>query len=285
MLKSTFIFLLFVITASCQKQADNCSIVTNLPELVYESSGIEILGSKDDFWTINDAGNSNELFLIDTTGTIKEIVRVTNAENKDWESLASNGKNILYIGDFGNNSNSRRDLTIYSVNLNQIKNSTVNALKTTFIYEDQKEFPPNKKDRNFDAEAFIYLNNYFYIFSKNRSTSFDGTTKLYRIPSKSGTQVAKLIGKFKTCLDPKNCAVTGADISDDGKLVALLTHNKVFLFSNYESDNFFNGKSRIIELPHDSQKEAICFIRNSLYITDELAKNKGGKLYKLKSIN
>jgi hypothetical protein len=37
-----------------------------------------------------------------------------NAKNTDWEALTNDGNNF-YIGDFGNNDGSRRDLTIYKV--------------------------------------------------------------------------------------------------------------------------------------------------------------------------
>jgi hypothetical protein len=277
-----YIFILTCISAGCQS-LDSFSEIYDLPNLVFETSGLETLSSIEGIWTINDSGNSNEIFLIDHKGKLKQIVKVINAKNKDWEALASNGNSMLYIGDFGNNNNLRRNLTIYSVNVDSIKNNEVKALKTTFFYEDQVKFPPKKKDRNFDVEAFVYYNNYFYLFSKNRSKNFDGTTKLYKIFAESGEQKARLIGKFKTCNNPNHCRITGADISDDGKQLVLLTHNSLFLFSNFNEDNFFSGKNRKIELIHNSQKEAICFIGNALYITDERTKVSGGKLYKLKT--
>ena len=282
MIKLTYIFILTFMSISCQN-IDNFDRIYDLPSRISETSGLETLSATKGFWTINDSGNTNEIFLINNRGKLKQIVKVTNAKNKDWEALASNGSSMLYIGDFGNNNNLRRNLTIYSIDINTIKNSEVSALKTTFVYEDQVKFPPKKKDRNFDAEALIYFNNYFYVFSKNRSSKFDGTTKLYKIPAEKGEQVARLIGEFKTCQDQNDCRVTGADISDDGKQLALLTHNKIYLFSNYEEDNFFSGENKKIELLHNSQKEAICFDGNSLFITDERTKVSGGNLYKLKT--
>jgi hypothetical protein len=77
--------------------------------------------------------------------------------------------------------------------------------------------------------------------------------------------------------------VTGADISPDKKILALLSHDKVWLFSCFEGDRFFSGKKKTIELGNFSQKEGICFVTNTkLYITDELTKNiLGGNLYEL----
>ena len=281
MKKLLFIFIISCINASCQN-LDNFSDIKNLPNLVSETSGIETLSATKGIWTINDSGNSNEIFLINDKGKLKKVVKVTNAKNKDWEALASDGNSMLYIGDFGNNGNLRRDLTIYAVNVDSIKNKEVKAFKTTFVYEDQMKFPPKKKDRNFDSEAFIYFNNYFYIFSKNRSTKFDGTTKLYKIPAEEGVQVARFIGEFKVCQNIKNCQITGADISNDGKKLVLLMHDKILLFSNFESDAFFRGETEYIQLKHNSQKEAICFSESTVFITDEKRKVTGGNLYKVR---
>ena len=281
MKKLLFIFILSCINTSCQN-LDNFSVIKDLPDLVSETSGIETLSTTDGFWTINDSGNSNEIFLISDKGKLKQIIKVTNAKNKDWEALASDGNSMLYIGDFGNNGNLRRDLTIYAVNVDSIKNNKVKAYETTFVYEDQMKFPPKKKDRNFDSEAFIYFNNYFYIFSKNRSSKFDGTTKLYKLPAKAGKQTARLISEFKVCQNIKNCQITGADISNDGKRLALLTHDKIFMFSDYSNDLFFEGNHKKIKLDHHTQKEAICFSKGTLFITDEQRKVTGGNMYKVR---
>jgi len=279
--KLFFSSIIIVSSLNCQNSLSEINSEVKLSNLVSESSGLEVLSAKEGFWTINDAGNTNELFLFDKQGKIKQVVEVFNAKNKDWEALASDGNSMLYIGDFGNNNNSRKNLTIYGVDINNIKNDRVKAFKTTFTYEDQSEFPPKKKDRNFDAEAFIYFNDYFYIFSKNRSSNFDGTTKLYKVSAKPGEGKARLVGKFKTCDNVKNCKVTGADISEDAKQLVLLTHNSVYLFSDYKDDNFFNGKNKRIKLNHNSQKEAICFVGNTLYFTDEGTKKSKCKMYKM----
>jgi hypothetical protein len=283
--KLFFCSLIIIVSVNCQNDLSEFSSVTKLSKLVSESSGLEVLSAIDGFWTINDAGNSNELFLFDMQGEIKQVVEVYNTKNKDWEALASDGDSMLYIGDFGNNNNTRKGLTIYGIDVNTIKNDKVKAFKTTFSYEDQVEFPPKKKDRNFDAEAFIYFNDHFYIFSKNRSSNFDGTTKLYKVSAEPGERIARLVGKFKTCDSAKNCAVTGADISDNGKQLVLLTHNSIYLFSDYKDDHFFDGKNTRIKLMHNSQKEGICFVGNTLYFTDESTKKSRCKLYKLEIKN
>jgi len=275
-----------ILLFSCGSQnSTTLTTISSLPKELKESSGIINLQGSDSFWMINDSGNKNELFEVTQDGIIKQKIKVENAKNKDWEDLASNGEDIVFIGDFGNNENKRKNLAIYAVRVSEALDENFSAKKTTFHFEDQQKFPPKKKNRNFDAEAFIYYNNYFYVFTKNRSEEFDGTTKLYKILAEEGEQIAKLIGKFKTCDNLKKCQVTGADISSDGKKIALLMHDKILLFSNYKEDSFFKGKNERILLKHNSQKEAVCFVGDKLFITDERTKKTGGNLYELKIEN
>ena len=90
------------------------------------------------------------------------------------------------------------------------------------------------------------------------------------------------MGEMKTCEDYNHCAITSATISPNGKKIAVLTHDKLFLFENFKDDDFLNGKKTILELNHFSQKESACFIdEDRLYIADEKAKNTGGNVYEV----
>lgn len=280
-----YVFLIGIcMQLSCQSNLSNrINLIAKLPKLLKESSGIENIESSTNFWMINDAGNSNDLFEIDDSGNIIRVIEVKNTKNKDWEDLATDGKNKIFIGDFGNNENDRQNLRIYSVSVNETTDNVVSAEKISFHFEDQTKFPPKKKNQNFDVEAFVYIDGYFYLFTKNRSSHFDGITKLYKIPNVKGRHTARLIGEFITCNDSKTCLVTGAAISKNNNKLVLLTHNKLFEFTNFKKDDFFNGSIKEIDLNHNSQKEAICFKGNELFITDEFSKKSGGNLYKVKN--
>ncbi len=84
----------------------------------------------------------------------------------------------------------------------------------------------------------------------------------------------KLPGKFD------DAAVTGADISPDGKKIALITHKNVFLLENFQQDNFTKATVNRIDLQNNSQKEGICFAGNKrLFITEERTSKEDGKIY------
>jgi len=72
----------------------------------------------------------------------------------------------------------------------------------------------------------------------------------------------------------KKNKVTSADISEDGKTVILLNHDKLWKLSQFESDDFFSGKIEAHHFNHDSQKEGLCFKnKKDILITDESKKN------------
>ena len=90
-----------------------------------ENSGIIFFNGH--LFTINDGGNSNSIFEMDTLGTIIREITVTNAVNVDWEGIGQNSQSV-FIGDFGNNSGSREDLCIYEISKQDIEDSQVTAL-------------------------------------------------------------------------------------------------------------------------------------------------------------
>lgn len=266
---------------SCEKKEESKSIkqIANLPKALKEISGVAYYNNL--IYTIEDSGNENEVIVIDTLGNINKTISIKNVVNIDWEDLTFDNKGSLYIGDFGNNDNVRKDLAIYKINQSDLQSENVDiAYKITFDYPEQKDFPPKKKDLMFDVEAFFEFNNHFYLFTKNRSRGFDGSSYIYKIPNKAGHHHAQLIKTIKTCGDYHNCAITSAAISPDGLKFVLLSHSKVWLFENYSKDDITNGKMTELYLNHYSQKEAICFKNNDeLFIADEKVKKTGGNLY------
>ncbi|MEW7290797.1 SdiA-regulated domain-containing protein [Aquimarina sp. 2304DJ70-9] len=277
--KLTFFILLITITVSCQKnESTNFIKIHALPNAVHEISGIAKLPNNGTLYAINDSGNDNTLFAINEEGKIASKIKIKGAKNTDWEDLAYDQENNIYIGDFGNNHNQRKDLRVFKVSGILSNDISVSTIKFTF--EDQKKFPPKKKNLNFDVEAFIYLNGSLYLFTKNRSSKFTGTTKLYKLPAVSGEHVAQLIGSYDTCDDPNDCFITGATINRSRNKIVLLTYNKLFVLSDFTPNNLFDGTIKKIKLNHYSQKEGICFKNDSiLYITDEKMKHKKAGLY------
>jgi hypothetical protein len=277
-LKLSYLILLMTTAVSSQKGKNIGLVKINaLSNTLHEISGIAML-SNHNLYAINDSGNSNVLFCLNQRGEILREIKIPGSKNIDWEDLAYDQENNIYIGDFGNNNNARKDLVIYKVS--GIISNVIVVSKIEFIFEDQKKFPPKKKRLNFDVEAFVHLNDNLYLFTKNRGKKSKATTKLYRVSATPGKYMAKLIDEYETCKNYSNCLITGATINQSKDKIALLTHNKIFLLSNFKDDNLFDGDIKKIKLNHNSQKEGICFKNDSiLFISDEKTGLKKASLY------
>ncbi|OSY86918.1 hypothetical protein WH52_14130 [Tenacibaculum holothuriorum] len=277
MKKYSFVFLVSLLVG-CQNFGQ-LQLITDLPSTLKEVSGITTVQDSDLLWMHNDSGNKAIVYGVSLKGKIKEEISI-DLKNKDWEDITSDGKGNLYIADFGNNGNKRKNLLIYKFNVMEAQeNNEASAQKIKFHYPEQTKFPPKKKHRFFDAESVLFFKNYLYIFTKSRVKNKFGKTRLYKIPAKAGNYIAEFIAEFNNCNDME-CWITSAAMSPDKKQVALLTHNEVLVFSDYKSDDFFAGKLTRFGLKHNSQKEGISFKdNNTLYITDERSHGKGGKLY------
>ncbi len=283
-MRNYILFLSVFTFLSCQQDFGAITTVYSLPKKLKEVSGITYLESNNLVWTLEDSGNANEIYGLNyENGTIEKVLTIENTANIDWEDITKDNEGNLYIGDFGNNDNERKDLSIYKIDKKSlVAESAIPAYKVSFAYPEQKDFPPKKTEMFYDVEGFFEFKNNFYLFTKNRSKGFDGTAFLYKIPNKPGLHQAVLMGEFKTCNNYNHCAITAASIAPDASKVAILTHDKIFLFENFEGDNFLNGIKTTLELNHFSQKEAASFIDNDrLFIADEKTKSIGGNVYEV----
>jgi hypothetical protein len=290
-----FFLSIFLVTRAQHNQSRSSAIQTvrlaepyllretgKLPAHINEASGLAFIGSGK-FWTHNDDGIP-VLFCVDSTGNFIESIYL-NSQNKGWEDVAFDNNKNLYVGAFGNNTNDRKDLKILKISDPESQTSQVIQPEIiNFNYEDQTSFPPPPAARNFDADALIALDSSLYIFTKNRTAPFSGLTKIYRLPNREGSYKAILIDSINLGGSAMmDYWVTGADISPDRSILALLGHSSVWLVSGFKGEKFSTGKIVRLELGHYSHKAGIAFVSNSqLYIVDEKEFGVlGGKIYYL----
>ena len=187
----------------------------------------------DTFWTINDSGDRSRIFAIRSSGAVihppgetnYQGIEVADAKNKDWESLAIDDSGHLYIADCGNNDSKRKKLSIYIIDEPdpQAVSKVSLGRKVTFRYPDQREYPA--LEANFDAEAVFWRGGALYLLTKHRA---DTKTKLYRFANLMAVKetIPTLVATFEV-----GGMVTGADVSADGKQLAILTYGDIWLFS------------------------------------------------------
>ncbi len=226
---------------------------TNLNGDLKEISGLTKANSK--WWGHNDSGFDEIFFSIDTeSGDVFQKIELINAKNKDWEDITADTQN-LYIGDFGNNSNDRQNLGVYIVPLSEIGSSnseTVQEFEWSFLpfsYIDQTNYATQPEDSSvFDCEAMIFYNDKIHLFTKSRRNY---RTSHYTI--NTSTNVADKVEAFNV-----QGLITGASLSPDGKLIALVGYDlrpfipTVFCWLLWDwplgTDQFFSGNKRRIEL-------------------------------------
>jgi hypothetical protein len=279
-MKKLSYLVVFLVLISCQSFGD-LTLLGNLPNQLEEVSGTEVVANSDFIWMLNDSGNKSEIYRVSYKGKIKKTISI-KAKNHDWEDLTSDNNGNLYIGDFGNNANKRKNLVILKVAEKDLSNKKAAVERIEFEYPNQKQFPPKKKHMYFDTESFFYFKEALYLFTKSRVKGSFGKTSVYKIPAKKGKYTAVLLGEYENCKELA-CWITSADISPNEKKVVLLSQKNISVFSDFKGDDFFKGKLQKIALKHRSQKEGIAFKNNNtLLITDEKAQGAGGNLYELK---
>ncbi|MCC5918722.1 MAG: T9SS type A sorting domain-containing protein [Cryomorphaceae bacterium] len=259
--------------------------LVDLPSQVKESSGI-VLDGIDKVWTHNDSGYENELFLVDTNGLLLRTLVVINVTNMDWEDLAKDDNNNIWINDAGNNGNGRTDLRLYRIADPNIHSAdSVTAEIIDFTFSDQTQFPPSPANRNFDIEAMVWFQDSLFLFTKNRSTPFNGYTKMYSLPATPGVHIAQLKDSLFVDSDIQRGRITAADMDPATQTLALLSRSMVLCFKNFSGTSFFHGDEyRYMFTGRVDQVEALAFIDSTtLYMTDEgdPGNNVPGGLYKV----
>ncbi len=283
-------FFIILISFFCLKifsQTSSWNQLCKLDQRMIHSSGILTLNNGETFWTQVDNSSPGVIYEIDKDCNVLRTITITNVPKTDWEDIAHDDMGNIYIGDFGNNNNNRTNLKIYILrNVNQHTSDTISAEIIKFSYANQKEFPPHASEQNFDIEAMVWYDDSLHLFSKNRTNPFTGYTYQYSIPAISGDYKLFPVDSFKTGDGPMVFFwITGAAINQGDKQLVLLSHDRIWMFTEFESSRFFQGSSRMITLPTYSQKEGIGYAKeNTWYLTDEYFSTLGlgGNLYEMK---
>ncbi|WP_334055650.1 T9SS type A sorting domain-containing protein [Polaribacter sp. P097] len=289
MIKKIFLFLLLILSINLGfSQIENFKDRFELPSDVSETSGLLFLDGK--IITHNDSGDAANLYELDSlTGNLLRTVTISNATNVDWEDITED-ETYIYIGDFGNNNGDRTDLKIYRIaKSDYLTNDTVTAETISFAYEDQTDFTVRTNMHNFDAEAFVVIDNSLYIFSKNWA---DLKSNLYKIPKAIGNYTAEKISTGDV-----EGLITGATVNSEAYLLcgSDSAANPFIIYIRrspiFSEDIFFAGFDKTTlsssQLEQFSQVEAITsFDNGKFYISREKVDSNGisltQKLYEFK---
>jgi hypothetical protein len=233
------IFLFFSIDTFAQQDFKRR---TKLSNAVQEVSGL-VIHNKDSISMINDSGDQAIIYTLNSKGKLLSQQKISGIKNRDWEALASNGED-LFVGDFGNNCNCRKDLKIYQIS----KNGTIDSI--SFVLPDQNSFSPTKNWMNYDLESLAYSNNTLHLFSKNKVQKGNYYSKHYTI----NLEAKKSVIELRDSLLIPNLVITGAAFNNDGSECLLIAYDfkkllgfipysttRLLHFSNYDHGNVYSG--------------------------------------------
>jgi hypothetical protein len=237
----------------------------------------------DVLWVENDGGNAPVLYAVSPRGALLATDPVEGVANTDWEDLAAfelDGRHYLLIADIGDNGGLRRTLQLHAVEEPASLRDTVlrPAWSVSFRWPDG---PRDCEAAFVDAAAGKVL-----LVSKKRHPP-----ELFEVPLRPAagtTVVARRIGTLagvpradaRSLEDRPRVArlvgqVTSADLSPDGRDLAVLTYQGVLFYRRGKTDSWAQAvarKPRIEPLPPLlPQAEALAWSANGtgLHATGE----------------
>lgn len=257
--------LCFLAAAPLRAQCPAPVEVARLDPALYESSGLAASRSRPGvFWTLLDSDGDSAVFAVDTTGTLRQRVRVAGATNRDWEDLASGpcpgGRgSCLWIADTGNNLEREREARLYVVP-EPGPGDTVTAPARLF----RAVFPDGARD----AEAiFVTPDGRPYLVSKGRNGH---PVRLYAFATGAGVGRLRAVQTLTARVGMID-GITGAAASADGRWVALRSYAAFVLYRVRGHGH----RLRLEEVPGtrtaylQRQGEAVAFGADALYFTSE----------------
>jgi hypothetical protein len=228
----------------------------------------------DTFWVHNDGDNPAEVYAMDGKGVHRATLRIRGLRNIDWEDIdvfEHDGRSYLLIADVGDNGGMRGELRL-------------------IVVEEPAELTDSERDpawivrfrwpdgaRDCEAVAVDAREGSVLLISKKRVPP-----ELFRLalrPAGDAMQIAQRIGTLAGIEQPTpedlrrnpvygryRSQITAADISADGRLLAVLNYRTAYLWSRDPRgwSETVQRPPRILDFPWVPQAEAIGFDRDGL---------------------
>lgn len=167
------------------------------------------------FWTHNDSGDTARVFAVDAKAKLLRTVDIPGAKNVDWEDLAFDEQGRLVAADIGDNARKHAACTLFRFpepDPAQPDEKVAPAKVQTYRFTYPKEVGQQ------DAEGLIVRAGYAYVFTKEAET-----TRCLRVPLPEDPPKDAVVAEF-VAQTQAITIVTAADLSPDGKHLALLTY-------------------------------------------------------------
>jgi hypothetical protein len=231
-----------------------------------EASGIARgVRSGDVFYVHNDSGDRARFFALDRrTGATRAVYAVPGARNVDWEDIAvtrdAHGTPSVWIADIGDNRSRRATIKLYRVDEPTVPRGSSTRERSTAPPEGWTLRYP---DGRHDAEALLVdpISHAAYIVTK----TYTGTSTVYAVPPSPQANRVQTLRKVTTVRipgiisGPRQLAVTGGAISQDGTRLVLRTYTDAYEWPLVRGNivGALSGRPKTIALPDQPQGEGI----------------------------
>ena len=222
------------------------------------------------WWTLNDSGNDAALELMSADGERLATLAIDGVRNVDWEDLAGftlDGRRYLLVADTGDNGGVRDELALYVV---EEPSSARDGGRTEPAWTLRFRWPDGARDC--EAVAVDAARGEVLLVSKKRVPA-----ELFRIalqPLSDDVQTATRVGLLQGITQPGaadlarnpvygryRSQVTAADLSPDGRTLAVLNYSAVYLYTRAGAG--WNAASlqnpQRLDFPWMPQAEAVAF--------------------------
>lgn len=285
----TYLFFLLVFLSSaqakfCREWGAPVKVGLLDTNTISESSGMIISHNFGDrLYHINDSGDGAYFYFSKMDGSATNKIEISNFRPKDVEDMSygqCGNEKCIFIGDIGDNSNSRKFIKIIAIE--ELEKFPV---PTRPRFSQELSYPDGP--HNCEAMAIHPSGDLFFITKINSPNEL---ARIYKLPSsKVADESTKLefIGNLNIKSLIKNnfssLRITGMTISPDGEKFAVLTYDFAVEFKvnlgalkDWNSVLLKEGENyNLIKLKVLPQQEAITYSKDGLKLYYSTEKNLG----------
>lgn len=247
--------------------AQDKGIVEN-PHLLEASGIVASRKFSGYYWSHNDSGNPNFIYLMDSTGKGLKEVEIKGAINRDWEDISlfveKNGSSTLFIGDFGDNNSAWPFCTLYWVTEPDINSipifSSTTSSSITFILPDGAR----------DIECMLVDQNTKDVFLISKR---DAKKRLYKIAASQLVPSQRVMAEFIQELNfsipvsadntiAKAAYITSGTVSPDNTEIIVKSYTNLFYWRRNPGETIpqaLNRPAKSIDYLLEPQGEAVGF--------------------------